>query len=132
MMFLLSSILTLIAPPQMISDSLSYYLIEFVLVVAFALALLALAGLHALQRGRYGQLGAVGFLLMFLGYAIVFVIRSWYKTASRELQDLRPQKRWAVGRTGQHLGKEEAVRPWPHERVGKAYGGRGRGGSSVA
>src|SRR5215213_10594494 len=71
--FLLSGILTLIAPPQMIAGSLSYYLIEVVLVVAFALTLVAIVGLHALQRGRYGRLGAAGSLLTFLGYAIVLV-----------------------------------------------------------
>jgi hypothetical protein len=73
LMYLLSSILTLIAAPQMISGSLSYYLIEFVLVSAFALTLVAIVGLHALQRGRYGRLGAAGSLLTFLGYAIVLV-----------------------------------------------------------
>jgi heme/copper-type cytochrome/quinol oxidase subunit 4 len=73
LMFLLSGILTLIAPPQMISRSLSYYLIEVVLVVAFALTLVAIVGLHALQRGRYGRLEAAGSLLTFLGYAIVLV-----------------------------------------------------------
>jgi hypothetical protein len=69
LMFLLSVILTLIAPPQMVVGSLSYYLIEVVLVAAFALTLLTIAGLHALQRERYGRLGAVGSLLTFLGYA---------------------------------------------------------------
>jgi hypothetical protein len=73
LMFLLSGILTLIAPPQMIYGSLSYYLIEVVLVVAIALTLVAIVGLHALQRGRYGRLGAAGSLLTFLGYAIVLV-----------------------------------------------------------
>ena|SRR5215218_2218057 len=52
---------------------LSYYLIEFVLVAAFALTLVAIVGLHALQRGRYGRLEAAGSLLTLLGYAIVLV-----------------------------------------------------------
>jgi hypothetical protein len=73
LMFLLSVILTLIAPPQMVVGSLSYYLIEVVLVAAFALTLLTIAGLHALQRGRYGRLGAAGSLLTFVGYALVLV-----------------------------------------------------------
>src|SRR5918995_1206570 len=73
LMFLLSVILTLIAPPQMVVGYLSYYLIEVVLVAAFALTLVTIAGLHALQRGRYGRLGAAGFLLTFVGYALVLV-----------------------------------------------------------
>ena len=72
-MFLLSVILALIAPPQVILGSLSYYLIEVVLVAAFALTLVTIAGLHALQRRRYGRLGAAGSLLTFSGYAIVLV-----------------------------------------------------------
>jgi len=74
-MFGLSGILSLIAPPQRTLSSLSDYLIEVVIVVAFALAMVAIAGLHALQTQsrRYGWLGAVGALLAFVGYAIVLV-----------------------------------------------------------
>jgi hypothetical protein len=74
-MFVLSSILTLIAPPQRELGSFGGYLIEVVIVVAFALAMVAIAGVHAAQRlsRRYGGLGAAGALLTFVGYAIVLV-----------------------------------------------------------
>ena len=73
LMYLLSGILTLIAAPQIMLGSLSYYLIEVVLLAAFALTLVTITSLHALQRGRYGRLGAAGSLLTFVGYAIVLV-----------------------------------------------------------
>ncbi len=74
-MFALSGILTLIAPPQWDPGPFFGDLIEVVIVVAFALTLVAIAGLHAAQRrsGRYGRLGAAGSLLTFVGYAIVLV-----------------------------------------------------------
>jgi hypothetical protein len=74
-MFVLSGILTLIAPPQGAPSSLGDYLLSAALIVAFALALVAVAGLHAAQSrsGRYGWLGAAGALLTFVGYAIVLV-----------------------------------------------------------
>jgi hypothetical protein len=74
--FLISGILTFIAPPQEVPSSFTDYLLEVVVVVAFVLALLTIAGLHAAQRhsGRYGILGAAGFWLTFLGYFIVLVI----------------------------------------------------------
>jgi hypothetical protein len=74
-MFLLSGILTFIAPPQGVPSSFSDYLLEVVVVVAFVLTLIAIAALHATQRhsGRYGLLGAAGFWLAFVGYLIVLV-----------------------------------------------------------
>jgi hypothetical protein len=74
-MFLLSGILTLIAPPQGAPSSLGEYVLRVVLIVAFVLALVAVAGLHAAQRHsrRYGRLGTAGALLTFVGYAIVLV-----------------------------------------------------------
>ena len=33
------------------------------------------AGLHALQRGRYGRLGTAGFLVSFVGFALEFIAR---------------------------------------------------------
>jgi hypothetical protein len=72
-MFMLSGILTLIAPPQRVLGSFSDYMIEVVIVAAFALTLVAIAGLHALQSERYRLLGAAGALLTFVGYAIVLV-----------------------------------------------------------
>jgi hypothetical protein len=74
-MFVLSGILTLIAPPQGAPSSLSDYLLGVGLIVAFVLVLVAVAGLHAAQSQirRYGWLGAAGALLTFVGYAIVLV-----------------------------------------------------------
>jgi len=65
-MFVLAGVLMLlIAPPQGVFDSFGDYLIEAVLVVAFAGPLVAIAGLQALQSGRYGRLGAAGSLITF-------------------------------------------------------------------
>ena len=54
--FVLSGILALIAPPQGAPSSLGGYLLRVVLVMAFALVLVAVAGLHAAQSQsrRYG------------------------------------------------------------------------------
>jgi hypothetical protein len=73
--FLLSGILTFISPPQGVPSSFSDYVLEVVVVVAFVLTLVTIAGLHAAQRhtGRYGLLGTVGFWVTFLGYVIVLV-----------------------------------------------------------
>jgi hypothetical protein len=59
-LFVLAGILLiLIAPPQRgSSNSFSDYLSEVILVVAFGLTLVVIAGLHALQSGSYGRLGA--------------------------------------------------------------------------
>jgi hypothetical protein len=74
--FLLSGILTFVAPPQGVPSSFSDYLVEIVVVAAFVLTLVTLVGLHAAQRhsGRYGILGAAGFWLTFSGYVIVVVM----------------------------------------------------------
>jgi hypothetical protein len=73
-MFVLAGVLMLlIAPPQGVLDSFDY-LIETVLVVAFAGPLVTIGGLHALQSGRYGQLGAAGSSITFIGYALIVVV----------------------------------------------------------
>src|SRR5918993_3790009 len=74
-LFVLAGILILIAPPQeAVFNSFGDYLSEVILVVAFALTLVAIAGLHALQRGRYGRLGAAGSLITFIGYALIVMV----------------------------------------------------------
>jgi hypothetical protein len=78
-MFVLSGILTFIVAPTLPTlplGSFGDYLYEVVVGVVFALALLAIAGLHGAQRQsrRYGILGTAGFWLTFLGYALVLVI----------------------------------------------------------
>jgi hypothetical protein len=94
-MFLLSGILTFIVapPPQGALGSSGAYLFEVVIVVAFASTLVALAGLHAAQRQsrRYGILGTAGFLLTFVGYALVLVIAHLIRLAGVEpILSLRP------------------------------------------
>ena len=76
-LFVLAGILNLlIAPPQRVFNSFSDYLIEVILVVAFALTLVAIAGLHTLhlQSGRYGRLGAAGSFVTFIGYALIVLV----------------------------------------------------------
>jgi len=74
-MWVLSFILIQLTSLPSVFESFSDYLIEVVLLVAYAGTMGAIVGLHALQShsGRYGILGAVGSLLAFIGYAIVFV-----------------------------------------------------------
>jgi hypothetical protein len=76
-MWMLSAIVILLATPQRVSfDSFSDYLLQIVLLVAYAGTLLAVLGLHTLHSGsgRYGRLGAAGSLITFIGYAIVLVV----------------------------------------------------------
>jgi len=74
-MFVLAGILVLVAPSQRgVFTSFSDYLIEVILVLAFTLTLVAIAGLHALPKRRYGRLGAAGSLITFVGYALIVVV----------------------------------------------------------
>src|ERR687897_508402 len=65
--------LILISPLQRVLGSVSEHSIEVILVVAFALTLVAIAGLHGLQSPRYGRLGAAGSSMTFIGYALIAV-----------------------------------------------------------
>jgi hypothetical protein len=70
-MWVLSAVLIFLTPPQSVSfTSFSDYLLQIVLLVAYAGTMVAIVGLHALQSGRYGPLGAAGSLITFLGYAL--------------------------------------------------------------
>ena len=74
-MFVLAGILILITPPQgAVFNSFGDYLSEVILVVAFALTLVAITGLHALQSGRYRRLGATGSLITFMGYTLIVAV----------------------------------------------------------
>ena len=76
-MWVLSAILILLASPQRVSfNSFSDYLLQIILLVAYAGTLLTIVGLHTLQSEsrHYGWLGAAGSLLSFIGYTIVFVV----------------------------------------------------------
>jgi hypothetical protein len=55
--------------------------------VALAGTLAAIVGLHALQSGRYGLLGAAGSLITFVGYALLFVAAVVTILAGREALD---------------------------------------------
>jgi hypothetical protein len=74
-MWVLSFILIQLTSLPRVFESFSDYLIEVILLVGYAGTMGAIVGLHALQSQseRYGRLGAVGSLLAFIGYAIVFV-----------------------------------------------------------
>jgi uncharacterized membrane protein YvlD (DUF360 family) len=52
------------------------YLFQVVLAAAFGLTLVAIEGLHSLQRSssRYGRIGAAGALITFIGYALIVVV----------------------------------------------------------
>jgi hypothetical protein len=95
-MFLLSGILYFIVAPPLPTRALGSfgdYLYEVVVAVTFVLVLVTIAGLHAAQRhsGRYGILGVAGFLLTFLGYALVLVIAHLIRLAGSEpILSLRP------------------------------------------
>jgi hypothetical protein len=73
-MYLAAGTLILIAPLQRVFGSISEHFIEIILVVAFAVTLIAIAGLHGIQRGRYGRLGAAGSLITFIGYALIVMV----------------------------------------------------------
>jgi hypothetical protein len=87
LLYVLSAILSLIAPQQRVFDSVSDYLIEIIFVVALAGTLVAIVGVHALQSGRYGPLGAAGSLITFVGYALLFVAAAVTILAGREALD---------------------------------------------
>ena len=74
-MFLVAAIVNLISPYQRgVFDSFSDYLYQLLVTVAFALIAVAIAGLHALQNGRYGRWGTTGALMAFVGYATIVVV----------------------------------------------------------
>jgi hypothetical protein len=86
-LYVLSAIISLFAPQQRVFDSFSDYLIEVLFVVALAGTLVAIVGLHALQSGRYGLLGAAGSAVTFIGYALLFVAAAATTLAGREALD---------------------------------------------
>ena len=89
--FILAGILILLTASQRGSfGSFTDYLIEVILIAAFAGTLVAIAGLHALQRGHYGRSGAAGSVMTFIGYALVVVVTAASILAGGEaLHDVR-------------------------------------------
>jgi hypothetical protein len=83
----LTGILTPFAPQEVVFDSFSDYLIEVLFVLALAGTLLAIAGLHVLQRGSYGRTGAAGSLTAFVGHALLLVAATATALAGREVLD---------------------------------------------
>lgn len=75
-LFLLTTILSRIAPVEAVFQSPTDYLQQVVMVLAFAATIGAVLGLHALQRAhpRYGRVGAVGSILTILGYGTVLLV----------------------------------------------------------
>ncbi len=58
-------------PGPIVLDSFSGYLAELIFAVALAATLVAIAGLHAAQRRRYGWAGAAGSLAAFFGHVLL-------------------------------------------------------------
>ena len=54
-------------------DSFGDYFVKVILVVALALTLGAIVGLHALRSVRYGPLGTASSSITFLGYTLVVI-----------------------------------------------------------
>ena len=75
-LFLLTTILSRIAPVEAVFQSPTDYLQQVGMVLAFAATIGAVLGLHALQRAhpRYGRVGAVGSILTILGYGTVLLV----------------------------------------------------------
>jgi hypothetical protein len=86
--YALTGIMSLLAPQEEAFDSFTDYLIEVLFVLALVGTLMAIAGLHILQRGRYGHLGAAGSLTAFVGHALLLVAAAVTTLAGREALDM--------------------------------------------
>jgi len=86
-MYVGTGIVSLFAPQGPVFTSFSDYLIEVMFVIALLGTLAAIAGLHALQRERYGRLGAAGSLTAFVGHALMLVAATATALAGREALD---------------------------------------------
>jgi len=85
----LYALIGIIGPQSPVFPSFSSYLIEM-LAVALLFTLVAIAGLHVLQRDRYGRLGAAGSLTAFIGYALVLMAVTANALAGREVLGIVP------------------------------------------
>ncbi|HEX6150311.1 hypothetical protein [Nocardioides sp.] len=72
-LFVLTTILTQLAPIGTEYESATDYLHQVALALAYVGVLIALVGLHARQRSsrRYGRLGGIGTTLTLVGYGVV-------------------------------------------------------------
>ncbi|CAN5648153.1 hypothetical protein BH20ACT10_BH20ACT10_22270 [soil metagenome] len=86
-MYVGSGIFQLFAPQESPFTSSSDYVIEATFVLGLAGTLAAIAGLHFLQRERYGWLGTAGSVTAFAGHALLLAIAATTTLAGRETFD---------------------------------------------
>ena len=87
-LYVLTGIMSLLAPQEEVFDSFTDYFIEVLFILALVGTLMAIAGVHVLQRGRYGRLGAAGSLTAFVGHALLLVAAAATTIAGREALDM--------------------------------------------
>jgi hypothetical protein len=87
-LYVLTGIMSLLAPQEEVFDSFTDYLIEVLFVLALVGTLMAIAGVHVLQRERYGRLGAAGSWTAFVGHALLLVVAAATTLAGREVLDM--------------------------------------------
>jgi hypothetical protein len=83
-LYVLTGIMGLFASQEEVFDSFIDYLIEVLFVLALVGTLVAIAGLHVLQKERYGPLGAAGSLTAFVGHVLLLVAAAATTLAGRE------------------------------------------------
>lgn len=91
-LLILSTVVSQVSPVGTLYRSVSDYLHQVLLLLAYAAAVVAILGLHALQHGhrRYGQLGTAATVLAVIGYAAVaMIILAGIVSGSRVLQEVR-------------------------------------------
>jgi hypothetical protein len=86
-MNVLTGILSPLVPQEVVFDSFTDYLIEVLFILALAGTLITIAGLHVLQRERYGRTGAAGSLTAFVGHALLLVAATATALAGHEVLD---------------------------------------------
>ena len=87
-LYVLTGIMSLFAPQEEVLDSFTDYLIEVLFVLALVGTLVAIAGLHVLQKERYGRLGAAGSLTAFVGHVLLLVAAATTILTGREALDI--------------------------------------------
>jgi hypothetical protein len=87
-LYVLTGLMSLFAPQQEVFGSFTDYFIEVLFVLALVGTLMAIAGLHVLQRERYGRLGAAGSLTAFAAHAHLLVAAATTTLAGREALDI--------------------------------------------
>lgn len=92
-LFMVSTVLTQVAPVGTDYVTVTDYLLQLILVLAYAAVLVALRGLHARHRSveRYGRVGSVGAALTAVGYgAVLLIVAAGAVMGARVLNDVRP------------------------------------------